>query len=240
MKRFIKYAAISVVVLLLVAVIGFYIWTQQTYQPSEQLNQWVSDIEKSEGWVVFEPDEEPESGVILYPGAKVEPEAYGYLAEQLAEAGYLTGVPDVRLNLALTDSSKAEELIERYPHVDNWYVGGHSLGGVAAASFASKDEAAGVIFLASYPTEGTSFADTDVPILSIYGEKDGLTTPEKIEETEPYLSDQTTLHQIDGGNHAQFGVYGEQKGDRAADISVKEQQDEIVEVITQWLKEKNS
>ena len=36
---------------------------------------------------------------------------------------------------------------------------------------------------------------------------------------------------IEGGNHAQFGNYGEQKGDGAALISAEEQQQQAVQFI---------
>ncbi|MBA2174740.1 alpha/beta hydrolase [Halobacillus locisalis] len=237
MRRFIKYASISLGVLLLVGVLGFYIWSQQTYEASGNLEEWVVQVDQTDFGVVYEPNGEPEGGVVLYPGAKVEPEAYSYIAEKLSENGFVTGVPDVRLNLALLDTNKAQELMDQYPSVEKWYIGGHSLGGVAAASFVSQHETDGLILLAAYPTEGNSFENTDFPILSIYAENDGLTTLGKVEETEEYLSDQTTMYKIEGGNHAQFGVYGEQKGDMAADISVMEQQDEIVQVILEWLRQ---
>ncbi|WP_079477493.1 alpha/beta family hydrolase [Halobacillus salinus] len=235
MKRFLKFAFFILLGLLIIAGIGFYVWSQQTYAASSNIEEWIGEVDTDDGWVVYEPDGEPEGGVVLYPGAKVEPEAYSYIAEQLSEAGYVAGVPNVRLNLALLNANKAQELVDRYPDIEEWYVGGHSLGGVAAATFAREKNADGVIFLASYPTEGSSFAGTDTPVLSIYAEQDGLSTPAKIEETKAYLSDEAELHEIEGGNHAQFGVYGEQKGDNQADISMKEQQDEIVEVITDWL-----
>lgn len=44
------------------------------------------------------------------------------------------------------------------------------------------NEVDGLILLASYPA-GDDLSGTDFPILSIYGEKDGLTTLDKVEET---------------------------------------------------------
>ena len=45
------------------------------------------------------------------------------------------------------------------------------------------------------------------------------------------------MHEIKGGNHGQFGIYGAQKGDSKPSISVKKQQDEMVSVTSTWLKE---
>ncbi|WLR47390.1 alpha/beta hydrolase [Halobacillus litoralis] len=239
MKKWLKYIVLGLLDLISVGVLFFFIWTQQTYEPSEEMTRLVEESHKTDGWVVHEPGGKAKAGIILYPGAKVEPEAYSYLAQQLANSGYVTGVPDVTLNLPIISTNKANELMDRYPDVEAWYVGGHSLGGVAAASFVKEhtEETEGLILLASYPTEGSSFADTETPILSIYAENDGLTTEAKIKETEPLLSTDTTLHKIEKGNHAQFGMYGPQKGDQPAQIPAKTQQEIIANTIYKWLED---
>ncbi|WP_394218743.1 alpha/beta hydrolase [Halobacillus trueperi] len=237
MKKWLKYLLLGLLALIIVGFLIFFIWTQQTYGPSEEMTRLVEEPLQKDGWVVHEPSEKSKVGVILYPGAKVEAEAYSFLAQQLASEGYVTGIPNMTLNLPILNSNKAREMMERYPKVEDWYVGGHSLGGVAAASFVKDhpDETAGLILLASYPTEGSSFANLETPILSIYAEKDGLTTETKIEETEPLLSSDAMLYEIKGGNHAQFGMYGAQKGDLAAEIPAKRQQEIIVITIHEWI-----
>lgn len=42
---------------------------------------------------------------------------------------------------------------------------------------------------------------------------------------------------LDGGNHAQFGDYGEQDGDGRASLQVSEQLDQTVEAIDRFIKE---
>lgn len=239
MKKWLKYSLLGLLALIMIGFLSFFIWTQQTYEPSEEMISLVEASREKDGWVIHEPKDKAKAGIILYPGAKVEPEAYSYLAQQLADNGYITGIPDVTLNLPILNTNKAEEMIERYPEVESWYVGGHSLGGVAAASFVKEnpDETEGLILLASYPTEGSSFKDTETPILSIYAENDGLTTEEKIEETKPLLSRDTILYKIEEGNHAQFGMYGPQKGDQPAEIPAKTQQEIIARTIHKWLED---
>ena len=97
------------------------------------------------------------------------------------------------------------------------------------------DYVKGLIFLASYPSNSNDFSETELPTLSLYAEYDALTTKEKIKETEHLLSSQTTLYELQGGNHAQFGIYGVQKGDGDATISVKEQQDQMIQETVNWL-----
>ncbi|MYL31232.1 alpha/beta hydrolase [Halobacillus halophilus] len=233
MKKWLLYILAGMFTLALLAFGAFYIWAEQTYEASDQL----SDIPERQGdWLIFEPDGEPKAGVVLYPGAKVEPEAYSYIGNHLQEQGYLTAIPSMRFNFPILEAQKADDILERYP-LDEWFIGGHSLGGVAAAAYAGENQKqlSGLFFLASYPSDQDDFSDTDFPVLSIYGEKDGLTTLSDIEEKKYLLSDAAVLYEIKGGNHAQFGWYGEQKGDHPADIPVQEQQDIIVEKLMTWL-----
>lgn len=227
--------------LLIIGGAGFYIWSQQTYSASEKLVALVGEenLQLEEDWLIFTPDQGvSETALILYPGAKVEPEAYSYIGQELAQQGYTVVIPNVLLNFAFFDVNKADEIREAYPEVKAWVIGGHSLGGVAAASYAYKHEEqlAGLFFLASYPANSNDFSELTLPILSLYGELDGLTTVEKINNTQSLLSPNAVLHEIPGGNHAQFGMYGPQSGDQQAAISVIEQQDNIIESIGNWLK----
>ena len=55
---------------------------------------------------------------------------------------------------------------------------------------------------------------------------------EKIEAGEQYAPSDYTETVIAGGNHAQFGSYGFQKGDGIASIPAEEQWEEAAELIT--------
>lgn len=46
--------------------------------------------------------------------------------------------------------------------------------------------------------------------------------------------------EIEGGNHAQFGNYGPQKGDLPATISTQEQQRQTAEAIEAFLAQRNN
>ena len=46
--------------------------------------------------------------------------------------------------------------------------------------------------------------------------------------------------EIEGGNHAQFGNYGPQKGDQPATISAEEQQAQTVAAIEEFLGESDA
>ena len=240
MRKFLKISGLLAVILLVGGFAGFYFWSQFTYDGTDQLETLVpiDEIDVVDNWLVLTPEEKANGGIVLYPGAKVEPAAYRYYAQGLADAGYLVVIPQMTFNFAIFNQNIAEDVMEEYPEIKNWYVEGHSLGGVAASGFAytHQEEISGVILLGSYPADSADFSDTDMPMLSLFAEHDGLTTPEKIEETKSLLSTDVLLHQIEGGNHAGFGMYGSQKGDKSATISVKDQQDEMIKTTTGWLK----
>ncbi|MBM7839148.1 hypothetical protein JOC54_002419 [Alkalihalobacillus xiaoxiensis] len=236
-KRFKKglFIALGTVgALLLIGVIGIYIWTQQTYTAVEEIDQYTEQATEEGDWLVFEPGQSSQDkGFILYPGARVEPEAYSYLASMLTEKGYTVAIPSVRFNLAIADSNKADEMISASP-INSWYIGGHSLGGVAAAMYASEstEQLSGLFFLASYPS--IDLSESSLPVLSIYGENDGLTSEDDINESVNLLPEETDFFEIRGGNHAQFGMYGPQSGDNDASIEANEQQQRIAELLLEW------
>lgn len=41
-------------------------------------------------------------------------------------------------NLAVLDSSAADGVINEFTNIQNWYIGGHSLGGAMAASYTAN------------------------------------------------------------------------------------------------------
>ena len=100
-----------------------------------------------------------------------------------------------------------------------------------AASYASghMESLNGLVLLAAYPTK--SLKSDSFSVLSIYGSEDGVLNMEKVEEGKGKMPADYTEICIEGGNHAQFGNYGEQKGDHTAGISRKEQQKQTVDAI---------
>jgi pimeloyl-ACP methyl ester carboxylesterase len=124
-----------------------------------------------------------------------------------------------------------------YPGIESWAIGGHSLGGAMAANYAhSKPEAVqGLVLWAAYPASGDDLSVYKLATSSIYGTRDGLATPDKIDASRPLLPPDTAWTAIEGGNHVQFGWYGPQAGDNEATISREEQQSQIVAATLQLL-----
>lgn len=182
-------------------------------------------------WVVFQPAATtPATGLIIYPGGRVDERAYAPLAHALAARGYLVVLVPMPLNFAVFAPDRATEVIAAFPSIRHWAIGGHSLGGAMAAQFAHNhpEQIAGLVLWASYPSDGTPLTDQPLQVVSIYGTRDGVATPTEIDESRPLLPPSTQWVAIEGGNHSQFGWYGFQSGDQAATISREEQQAQAV------------
>lgn len=234
---------VLVALVLLAAGLGVVGWFAT--RPAEPMPQALTALQSDERvtvttsrWLVFMPRaREPRVGFIFYPGGLVDARAYAPLAREIAAQGFLVVIVPMPLNLAFFDAERASEVMASYPRIARWTIGGHSLGGVAAAMFVKNhpQTVRGIAFWASYPAG--AMTDASVRVLSIYGTRDGLSTPAKIESSRALLPADTTFVAIEGGNHAQFGWYGVQSGDGVATISREEQQRQIVSTMVNWLKQ---
>jgi predicted alpha/beta-hydrolase family hydrolase len=175
--------------------------------------------------IVFEPTDEARGGLVLYPGALVDPRAYARHAHDIAEQGFQVVVLKCPYDLALLCTGAAEGHIT--PDLD-WSVGGHSLGGTAASLFADTSDAiSGLVFWASYPQPDLSGRD-DLAVTSISGSQDGLSTPGDIEASRANLPSTTEFVEVEGANHASFGSYGPQAGDGEATLDAEAAREQIV------------
>ena len=180
--------------------------------------------------------ENAETGLIFYPGGKVEYTAYAPLMRALADNGVLGVLVRMPLNLAVLDMNAADGIPEQYPQIRHWYIGGHSLGGSMAASHAAKNTSAydGLVLLASYSTADLS--TSGLSVISIYGSEDGVLNMEKYSEYRRNLPAAFEEHIIEGGCHAGFGSYGPQDGDGVPTITGEEQIAETVRLLTAFCK----
>ncbi|MFN2196462.1 MAG: alpha/beta hydrolase [Anaerolineales bacterium] len=232
----IRIVFIVIVVILLAAIFGFVFWAAHAAGPMpEALNALESDefIQVTiDDWYVFDPqDIQTTTGLILYPGGRVDPRSYAPQARLIALHGYKVVIVPMPLNLAVFGASKASQVMDTYPEITQWVVGGHSLGGAMAANFAhaSPDRVNGLLLWAAYPAASDDLSTSTIPVTSIYASRDGLATPDKIAASRQLLPSDADFRLIEGGNHAQFGWYGPQKGDNEATITREQQQAEVVE-----------
>lgn len=194
------------------------------YHTDEQaVLEFSSDITATEiakNTLAFVP-ENAKTGLVFYPGGKVEYTAYEPLMKACADRGILCVLVKMPFNLAVLDVNAADGIAEKYPEIESWYVGGHSLGGSMAATYASKntDSIDGVVLLGAYSTSDLK----DIKVLSIYGSEDGVMNRDKYQKYLDNLPNDFTEYVIGGGNHANFGMYGEQKGDGTSSLTPTEQ-----------------
>lgn len=235
MKKFTKIATIILGVILLVFLV-FSAWTSFPAPPGEasytalEGNSLVTAVQMP-GWVIFSPAAvQPQSGLIFYPGGNVDFRAYSSLLWKIAQAGYVVVVPDMPFNLAVFSPDKANQIMNAYPLITSWVIGGHSLGGAMAARFAleNPDAVEGLILWASYPAASDDLSQYNLLVTSIYASNDGLTSRDDIDASRALLPASTTWVEVEGGNHAQFGDYGLQKGDGAATISAADQWEQVI------------
>ena len=227
-------AAVLILVLACAAYLGDYYRADTEGIASFVAGSDVSASQDENGNLLFEP-EEATAGFIFYPGGKVEHTAYIPLMDRLASEGVLCVLVKMPFNLAVLDVDAAAGIPEQHPEIEDWYIGGHSLGGSMAASYLSEaaEEFDGLILLGSYSTADLS--EAGLSVLSVYGSEDLVMNREKYDQTKENLPEDFTELLLDGGCHAYFGMYGAQEGDGTPTISNEEQilstADAILELI---------
>ena len=244
-KRRIRRIVLATVIILVALGIGGWDYLHEYYKAESEAIE-VYEQGKDKGTIyasesdpenlILKAEEETDKGILFYPGGKVEYTAYLPLLESLRSKGYDVVLIKMPFNLAFFDMDAAEDVLvdmkDELPEVTNWYVMGHSLGGVAASSFAAdnSDGISGLILLGAYDYGKYDEENT----LIIYGSEDIRLDLTKIN------ADKSEVLKIEGGNHAWFGNYGEQEGDGKASISQKEQQKITVEKIVDWISSKET
>lgn len=220
--------------ILLTAIVAFLVYTGNYYHADETaLSAMESDEDVQTrnvnfGWIFDGPSDE--NALVFYAGGKVEETAYAPLCHELARNGMDVFLLQLPFRIAFFGLNMAGEVMDQFDYYDQWFIGGHSLGGVAAASYAARkgDDLDGLILLGSYVMDDL---DESLKVLLIHGSEDKVLNMDRFEKSLENISPIYVNHVIQGGNHAQFGSYGPQKGDGTALISPEQQVRETVQTI---------
>jgi hypothetical protein len=234
-RRVWRFILLTLVILIILVGIGAAIWLQPYHASSDATTAERNDtgvtgvtVTQSNDYISFVPKGAVREGLIFYPGAKVEADAYAVYMRAIAERGYDTFIAKMPLNIALLAENRADEIIQAHPEIKVWAVGGHSLGGVAACDYVMAHHAIkGLLLYASYPRSDMS-RQQGLAVVSISGTRDGLATPQQIDQNKHLLPASTQYVVIQGGIHSYFGDYGMQDGDGTATIGREQARAQIL------------
>ncbi|MGQ2915274.1 alpha/beta hydrolase [Microbacterium aurantiacum] len=228
----------SIGALIAAAVVAFLVWANVGVMAAEpealaavESDPAVTLTDEGSAWVLAPAEGGSDTGLVFIPGAKVEADAYAATLVEAVQEGATVVITKPTLNLAFFDLRPLSDFTALAPDVSVWAVGGHSLGGVRACQLAEDADA--LVLFASYCANDLSASD--LPVLSIAGSEDGLSTPEKIAESASLLPSDSEFVEIDGGNHAGFGAYGPQAGDNPATISDEQIRADITAALAPFL-----
>ena len=264
-KKVLKWIVILIFALVAICAIGFKIYTTHYYRADISIIENIEGVLSGEvlsfsdaNCTVFIPaKQDPKAVIVFYPGGKVEYTSYNGLMCELASRGYVCLLTRMPENLAFLNVNAVDKLTKKYPEFTkksenlDWYIAGHSLGGVAACvhlektlSLAQSDDESikassiptnykGIILCASYPS--VDFSDADIRLLSIYGSNDGVLDMEQYESSKKLWPKNSTERVIKGGIHSFFGSYGIQEKDGEPQITNYEQITQTANIIADWV-----
>ena len=226
--KIIKIVLLSILSIMLICILSLYIYSQNYYHTDSDVTflfENDENIEIIDNYTIIKSDNISDKAIIFYPGGKVEHSAYYPMLKEISNQGITVVLVKMPLNLAILNINAANRVYELLPEVKEWYLVGHSLGGAMSSIYAEKhqDILDGLVVLGAYVVGEYPTSDA----LTIYG-----TFNDNLEEFFDYTENVVV---IDGGNHAQFGNYGKQKGDPDATISAEEQQKQTIKAILDFI-----
>lgn len=239
-SKIIKRRIITLLTVLIIFVIGFFIWLSNGYSLQANDMKYLQSNSKVEvtvdgNYTYFTPKNvNVTKGFIFYPGERVDSSSYAKLCNNVASYGYKVVAVDMPFNYANFGKNKATKVIEDNPQITKWVIGGDSIGGTVACEYAVNNKnVEGIVLISSYPRENIS--ELGFKVLSLWGSKDNVVDYKELINSKEQLPKDTKYVEIEGANHSQFANYGMYSGDEEALISSDEQMDITVRNIVNFL-----
>lgn len=186
-------------------------------------------IEKGETFDFSPVGQAAQNGFIIYPAGNVDPRVYAPSALALAKQGIFVSIVPMENYLPLNGYSDANLVLERHPDVSRWFVGGHGLGGTMAVRYgggAIDSKIVGLILWSAVAGEAYSMADSDLKVLSVFGQLDENYNADEMQNFAHTLPKDTVYICIAGGDYSQFGYYSDETS--KATISRDAQQEQVI------------
>ncbi|MBX7100637.1 MAG: alpha/beta hydrolase [Myxococcaceae bacterium] len=182
-----------------------------------------TDVQRTHVFFPASPDGAPapaqvRGGFVFVQGGAVGTSQYAWLAQALAERGFVVAVPEHDFDLAIVSIDRASEALRllrqgvRGSALDGLLLnrrvalGGHSLGGVVAGKAQTLTPADALVFLASYADGADLPALTarPVPSLVLAGADDCRAARATVEQAAAQLPSPAVLSVLTGVTHMQF------------------------------------
>jgi len=214
-KKFLKIFAVIVVALPILA-FGWLTYTTEKNRATPR-PEAIAALESDDtvqveldGWLIMRPIAgEPTTGVIVYPGANCDIRGYAPVLRRIAAEGYLVIMVSMPFDFAIFSPGRADVVREAFPDIERWVIAGHSMGGAMAGRYAflNQDDLAGLILWDSYPPEGNSLADSDLPVWHIHRARPDGAPAQKFLDARYLFPESSIWVPIPGGIHMYYGAF---------------------------------
>ena len=210
----IKKLGIGILGLLILGVVIMAAWYQIDGQPLPETNRFMGGdgygiTEFDDGSFVFSPVASNGHGLLIMHGALIKPKSYAKTAAYFARLGYTVLLPNGAARLSINAVDGAAGRMKEIK-VQDWYVIGHSMGGYASLTLITRHrpKVKALALWAAIPP--TDFSDLAIPILFLWGDNDGLLSPERFTDGKSNLPATVEYVTVPGGNHQDFAMYSHQ------------------------------
>src|SRR4030095_3638804 len=150
-------------------------------------------IEQNSDFYLFTPTNEYKEVLIFYPGAMVESKAYVPLCRKIADNNIKVYLIKMPWRLASKGYNKPKELRLFADTTKTYILSGHSQGAKMAAQFVFENPTLIdklILIGSSHPSE-ISLAGSKIPIMKIYGSRDGVADEKSIMANKAKLPEST-------------------------------------------------
>lgn len=226
------------------ALVVFITWGLIAYQdwgvdPSVLTTGGNVEVRATETDIQFLPRDARSVGLVFFPGALVDPEAYTPLLRKVAEAGYPAFLIKLPLRGFSTETATAEggvraqAIFREQTGVRRWIVGGHSKGGLFACRVAAANEdlTGRLLLIGTAHPRHDDLSKSEIAVTKIVGTRDGQAGPNRVRASAHLLPATARWVWIEGANHSQFARYGFPFGDKFATISRAEQEARVFQEV---------